>query len=81
MAILERPFSFRTRLKVHQDMFRIVLSKRLGNQVGLKALAYSDEYIIDLEKGVIFSPGMDGKSYTDDDIKLVINPAVLQWAD
>jgi hypothetical protein len=43
--------------------------------------AYSDEYIIDAEKKIIFSPGPDGKSYTKDDIKLPINPQVLNLAE
>jgi hypothetical protein len=42
--------------------------------------AYSDEYIIDVEKKIIFSPRPDGKSFTKDDVKLPINPAVLNLA-
>jgi hypothetical protein len=33
------------------------------------------EVIVD--KGQVFSVGPDGKAYTDDDIKLRIDPAVL----
>ena len=43
--------------------------------------AYSDEYIINVEKKIIFSPGPDGKSYTKDDIKLPINPQSLTLAE
>ncbi|MHC4498810.1 MAG: zinc ribbon domain-containing protein [Planctomycetota bacterium] len=81
MPALGRPFSLTTRLKVEYELFRIVLDKRLGREVSLKASAYSDEYIVDIEKKVIFSPGPDGKPETEDDIKLSINPDVLQWTD
>jgi hypothetical protein len=74
---LERAFELRTRLEVHSDLLQIVLGKRLGKEVSLKARAYSDEYIIDMEEGIIYSPGPDGEANTDDDIKLMINPEVL----
>jgi zinc-ribbon domain len=61
------------------DLFQIVLNKRLGKEVSLKARAYSDEYIVDVENKKIFSPGPDGKANTRDDIKLSINPDVLGW--
>ncbi|MCK5564478.1 MAG: hypothetical protein KAJ07_04475 [Planctomycetes bacterium] len=64
--------------KVLSDLFMISLNKRLGKEVSLKARAYSDEYIIDVEKKMIFSPGPDGENYTEDDIKLFIEPAVLK---
>jgi hypothetical protein len=72
----EKVFEMQTKLKVQDDLFQIVLNKRLDNEISLKAHAYSDEYIIDVEKK-IFSPGPDGKLDTKDDIKLVINPKVL----
>jgi hypothetical protein len=56
-----------------------VLNKKLGKEVSLKARAYSDEYIVDVENRKIFSPGPDGKPGTKDDIKLPINPEVLGW--
>lgn len=68
-------------LQVRDDLLQIVLNKRLGRAVSLKARAYSDEYLIDVEKKIIFSPGPDGKSYTKDDIKLAINPEVLNLAE
>ncbi len=68
----------KTKLAIHSNLFQIVLRKRLGEKVSLKARAYSDEYIIDAEKKLIFSPGPDGEPYTKDDIKLVINPEVLR---
>ncbi len=61
------------------DLFQIMLNKRLGKEVNLKARAYSDEYIIDVEGKKIFSPGPDGKPDTKDDIKLSINPQLLGW--
>ncbi len=73
----EKIFEIQTKLKVHYDLFQIILNKRLGKEVSLKARAYSDEYIIDVEKKKIFSPGPDGEPYTEDDIKLLINPEVL----
>ena len=73
----EKVFEIQTKLKVQDDLFQIVLNKRLDNEISLKACAYSDEYIIDTEKNKIFSPGLDGKPHTEDDIKLTINPEVL----
>jgi len=67
----------RTKLEVRSDLLRIVLKMRLGEQVSLKARAFSDEYIVDVENKKIFSPGPDGKADTKDDIKLWINPDVL----
>lgn len=67
----------RTKLQIYDDLFQIVLNKRLGREVSLKARAYSDEYIVDVEKKLIFSPGPDGEPYTKDDIKLLINPEVI----
>ncbi|GAI51337.1 unnamed protein product [marine sediment metagenome] len=49
--------------------------------MSLKARAYGDEYIIDVEKKRIFSPGPDGEADTKDDIKLTINPEVLNLTD
>jgi len=45
--------------------------------VSLKARAYSDEYVVDVENKKIFSPGRDGKPGTKDDINLWINPEAL----
>jgi len=68
-----------TEIKIKDDLLQIVLNKRLGKEVDLKARAYSDEYIVDLENKKIFSPGPDEIPHTDDDIFLVINPEVLEW--
>ncbi|MHC4867665.1 MAG: hypothetical protein ACYTEX_26645 [Planctomycetota bacterium] len=81
MSAMGRAFSYATRLKVEGDLLQIVLNKRLGREVSLKASAYSDEYIVDIEGKKIFSPGPDGEVGTDDDIALPINPSVLQWPD
>ncbi len=69
----------KTPVKVQDDLLQIVLNKRLGKDVSLKASAYSDEYIVDVEKGRILSPGPDGKADTGDDIMLRINLDVLGW--
>ncbi|MHC4529656.1 MAG: zinc ribbon domain-containing protein, partial [Planctomycetota bacterium] len=42
----ESVLKLKTRLQIHYDLLGIVLNKRLGKQVSLKARAYSDEYII-----------------------------------
>ncbi|MHC4425868.1 MAG: zinc ribbon domain-containing protein [Planctomycetota bacterium] len=76
---MERIIEIRTKLQVHSDLLQIVLDKRLGRDVSLKARAYSDEYIVDVENEKIFSPGPDGEVDTKDDIKLLINPDVLGW--
>lgn len=64
---------------IKDDLLQIVLNRRLGKEVSLKARAYSEEYIVDVENRKIFSPGPDGKPGTKDDIKLPINPEVLGW--
>ncbi len=68
-----------TSISVQDDLLQIVLNKRLGKDVSLKARTYSDEYIVDVENRKIFSPGPDGKVDTRDDISLRINPQVLGW--
>jgi hypothetical protein len=75
----EKVVEIRTKLQVHPDLLQIVLDKRLGKEVSLKARAYSEEYTVDVENKKIFSPGPDGKPGTKDDIKLSINPEVLGW--
>jgi len=67
------------RVQITDDLLQIVLNKRLGKEMSLKARAYSDEYIIDVDNRKILSPGPDGKSNTRDDIMLRIDPAVLGW--
>jgi hypothetical protein len=62
---------------IEEDLFQWVLARRMGQEGSLKARAYSDEYTVDLEKGLVFSVGPDGEPYTDDDIKLRIDPGVL----
>jgi len=69
----------KTAAKIQDDLLQIVLNKRLGKDVSLKARAYSDEYIVDIENRKIFSPGPDGQVDTRDDIMLRINPEVLVW--
>ena len=64
-------------IQIRDDLFQIVLSKRLGKEIDLEARAYGDEYIVDVVNGKIFSPGHDGKADTRDDIILRINPDVL----
>lgn len=68
-----------TSVSVQDDLLQIVLNKRLGTEVSLKARAYSDEYIVDVENRKILSPGPDGKIDTKDDIELPNNPEVLGW--
>ena len=77
MPALDRVFQIKTKLQIHSDLLQIVLNKRLGKEVSLKACAYSDEYIIDVDNKNIFSPGPDGEPNTEDDIKLTINPEAL----
>jgi hypothetical protein len=76
---LGRVFEIEKKHEVHYDLLQIVLNKRLGKEISLKARAYSDEYIIDVENIKIFSPGPDGIPHNDDDIKLIINPQVLNF--
>jgi len=74
---MEKVLEIKTKLIVQDDLFQIVLNKRLGREISLKARAYSNEYTIDVEKKEIFSPGPDEEPQTDDDIKLLINPEAL----
>ena len=78
---MNRVFSLRIELQAYDDLLQIVLNTRLGKPVNLKARAYGEEYIVDVQAKRIFSPGPDGKVGTKDDISLPINPAVLGWAD
>jgi hypothetical protein len=78
---IEHALEVKTKHEVHYDLFYIVLNKRLGKEISLKARAYNEEYIIDVENIKIFSPGPDGKPHTEDDIKLIINPEVLGFSD
>jgi hypothetical protein len=68
-----------TSIWIQDDLLQIVLNMRLRKDFSLKARAYGDEYIIDVENKKIFSPGPDGKADTRDDIMLRINPEVLGW--
>jgi hypothetical protein len=70
-----------TRLAIYDDLLQIVLNKRLSKEFSLKARAYGDVYIIDVENRKIFSPGPDGQIDTKDDIKLTIDPDVLRWSN
>ena len=79
MPATERVFEIQTESRITHDLLQIVLNKRLGQPVSLKARAYGDEYIVDLEGKKIFSPGPDGEADTEDDISLPINPEVLGW--
>lgn len=74
----EKIFQIKTKILIKDDLFRWTLALRLGAEGSLKARAYSDEYTVDVEKGLVFSVGPDGQAYTDDDIKLPIDPAVLR---
>jgi hypothetical protein len=65
--------------QIQDDLLQIVMNKRLGRPFTLKARAYSDNYIVDVKAERIFSPGLDGKPNTDDDVYLTINPAALGW--
>ena len=69
----------RDSVRIKEDLFQILLAKRLGSKANLKARAYSDEYVIDLDKKIIYSPGVDGKAFTHDDITLPINPEVIEF--
>ena len=77
MPAVEKVLKIKTKILVRDDLFQIVLAMRMGSEYSLQARAYDDEYIIDLEKKIIYSPGPDGEPFTDDDIKLEINPDVL----
>jgi hypothetical protein len=68
-----------TNISVQDDLLQIVLKKRLGKDCSLKARAYGDEYVVDIENRKILSPGPDGKTDTKDDITLPINLELLGW--
>ena len=67
----------KNKIHITDDLFQWVLARRMGEECSLTARAYSDEYMVDIEKGLVFSVGPDGAAYTNDDIKLRINPEVL----
>jgi hypothetical protein len=70
-----------TQTLVQDDLLQIVLKKRLGKEVSMKARAYGGAYIVDVDNRKILSPGPDGKTDTKDDIALPINPEVMGWRD
>jgi ribosomal protein L40E len=78
---IDRILVIKTRTEIYDDLLQIVLNLRLGREVNLKARAYSDEYIIDIENKKILSPGPDGEVNTEDDIFLPINPQVLNLTE
>ncbi|MGB2809587.1 MAG: DUF4190 domain-containing protein [Sedimentisphaerales bacterium] len=78
---LNRVSQIKTKIQIRSDLLQMVLNQRLSKEISLKALAYSDEYIIDVENKKIFSPGPDGIPHNEDDIKLIINPQVLNFTD
>ena len=77
MPGLDTITNVRTRIRIEDDLLQIVLGLRMGREVSLKARAYGDEYIIDVDKAIIYSPGPDEQAFTKDDIKLPLNPEVL----
>jgi hypothetical protein len=81
LPVFERVTQIKTRTQIYDDLLQIVLNIRLGRDIDLKARAYSDEYIIDIENKKILSPGPDGEVDTEDDILLPINPQVLNLTE
>jgi len=78
VPLLEGRARMETKTKVRDEIFQIVLNTRLGKKVSLKASAYVDEYIVDLEGRIIYCPVQQNKQgCVDGDIKLEINPEVL----
>lgn len=63
--------------KISDDLFQCVLSYRHRGEADLTARAYGDEYVVDVDKKRIYSPGPDGVAFTDDDIWLPIELDVL----
>lgn len=78
---VNRVVKVKTNTQIYDDLFQIALAMRLGEEYDLTARAYGGEYIVDVEKKIIFSVGPDEEAYTDDDISLPINPAVLGLVD
>jgi len=74
----ERIHEFRTMVQVQDDLLQIVIKARRKRKIDLTARAYTDKYIIDRERNLIYSPGVDQKPFTEDDINLPINPAVIK---
>ena len=77
MPAVEKSYEIKENISVRRDLFQWVLARRMGEVGSLKARAYGDEYMVDVEKGLVFSVGPDGEPYTDDDIKMRIDPEVL----
>lgn len=77
MPAIEKIRQIRMRVFINDDLFQIVLAMRLGRTYSLEARAYSDQYTVDLQRKLIYSPGPDGEPFTKDDIKLPINPEIL----
>ncbi len=69
--------SMNVRLLIMDDLFGVVIAMRQNRPPDLKARAFSDNYLIDLKKKIIFSPGPDYNIYTEDDIILPIEPKAI----
>jgi len=81
LTATDKVLEIKTRTQIYDDLLQIVINLRRGREADLKARAYSDEYIIDIENKKILSPGPDGEIDTEDDIFLVINPEVLNLTE
>ncbi len=77
MPAYARSRELQTMVHVQDDLLQIVINTRLGRKIDLTARSYTDNYIIDLERKLIYSPGLDQTPFTKDDIRLLINPAVI----
>jgi len=69
----------KTQMRVHADLLCILIDKRLGREVDLRARAYSEAYVVDKEAGRISSCGPDGQLGTKDDIWLAFDPNVVRF--
>jgi hypothetical protein len=67
----------KTKIQITDDLLQWILARRLGREGSLKARAYGEAYVVDFEKNLVYSVGPDGEAFTQDDIKLLINPDVL----
>lgn len=74
----DKIFDLKKKLEIRDHLFQIVLNKKLGKEVEIP----SDlEYVIDAESKKIYSLGPDGEPNTCDDVKLIINPEVLNLTE
>jgi hypothetical protein len=74
-----KQYEHKPRMRALDDLFQLLLNRRLGTQATLSTRGYGGRYIVDSQNRRVLCPGPDGKVDTDDDVTLPMNPELLDW--